>query len=293
MGFWNAGTIAAVGGAGAGIAGSAISAASAAKQNKKQMKWARDMYELEKADNLAQWERENAYGEAMWHKINQYNGPMATMERFKEAGLNPNLVYGQGSNAPAIQTGRYDAPKHSPVNLRAVDLGGAASAIGSGLMNYVNFRESAARVSNIEAATAVANQDAVMRAVQTAGIAADNQKKNIGLKYENELVKTSLDAALQNLENSQRTMQLAEYRDQREQMSNEAYLRESAERILASRGQRVSVELDSALKRLEYNLREKGINPNDPKIMRVIGQVLDGTVDQMTDKVKRLIKRFE
>ncbi|MBQ3410779.1 MAG: hypothetical protein IJH30_03405, partial [Bacillus sp. (in: Bacteria)] len=34
--------------------------------------------------NLAQWERENAY-----------NSPIQQMQRYREAGLNPNLIYGQ------------------------------------------------------------------------------------------------------------------------------------------------------------------------------------------------------
>lgn len=40
--------------------------------------------------NLAQWERENAY-----------NHPSEIMKRYQEAGLNPNLIYGQAYESPA------------------------------------------------------------------------------------------------------------------------------------------------------------------------------------------------
>lgn len=34
----------------------------------------------------------------MWNKTNEYNTPSQQMQRFKEAGLNPNLMYGQGTS---------------------------------------------------------------------------------------------------------------------------------------------------------------------------------------------------
>lgn len=41
--------------------------------------------------------RQRAWNERMWHMENAYNTPEAQMARLKQAGLNPNLVYGQGS----------------------------------------------------------------------------------------------------------------------------------------------------------------------------------------------------
>lgn len=48
----------------------------------------------------------------MWNKANEYNTPEAQMLRLKEAGLNPNLIYGNasaGGNA-AQQMPKYQAP---------------------------------------------------------------------------------------------------------------------------------------------------------------------------------------
>lgn len=46
----------------------------------------------------------------MWNRNNEYNTPLAQMQRLKDAGLNPNLMYGQGttgnSSAPASAEGR-------------------------------------------------------------------------------------------------------------------------------------------------------------------------------------------
>jgi len=45
-----------------------------------------------------------------WHLQNQYNTPQAQMTRFKQAGLNPNLIYGQGNAGNASAS-----PKMTPV----------------------------------------------------------------------------------------------------------------------------------------------------------------------------------
>lgn len=37
------------------------------------------------------------FEQQMWEQSNQYNSPQAQMERLKQAGLNPNLIYGSGN----------------------------------------------------------------------------------------------------------------------------------------------------------------------------------------------------
>lgn len=51
----------------------------------------------------------------MWNRQNAYNSPQAQMERLKAAGLNPNMVYGQGTVAgnTSGQMPRYQAPTAS------------------------------------------------------------------------------------------------------------------------------------------------------------------------------------
>ena len=52
-----------------------------------------------------------AYDQAMWNKVNQYNHPLQQMQRLKDAGLNPNLIYGSSpgsavGNAQSIAPGK-------------------------------------------------------------------------------------------------------------------------------------------------------------------------------------------
>ena len=46
----------------------------------------------------------------MWNRQNKYNSPEMQMERFKDAGLNPNLIYGQGTAGNASSMPHYSAP---------------------------------------------------------------------------------------------------------------------------------------------------------------------------------------
>ena len=54
----------------------------------------------------------------LWREQAEYNKPVNQMARFAEAGLNPNLIYGQGSSgnmasAPSLQAPRFDDPSKS------------------------------------------------------------------------------------------------------------------------------------------------------------------------------------
>lgn len=46
-----------------------------------------------------------------WQMQNAYNTPLQQMQRFKEAGLNPNLIYKQSNEAAPIRSTDFVAPK--------------------------------------------------------------------------------------------------------------------------------------------------------------------------------------
>ena len=45
----------------------------------------------------------------MWNRMNDYNSPESQMQRFAAAGLNPNLIYGQGNSGNASTMPHYQA----------------------------------------------------------------------------------------------------------------------------------------------------------------------------------------
>lgn len=55
-------------------------------------------------------EQQNQYNIDMWKMQNEYNSPQAQMQRFKDAGLNPNLIYGQGTSGNASSAPQMITP---------------------------------------------------------------------------------------------------------------------------------------------------------------------------------------
>lgn len=69
--------------------------------------WKNDLYR-EYVMQQATAEQQNAFNVAMWNAENEYNTPANQMRRFQDAGLNPNLIYGQqntSASAPSASGG--------------------------------------------------------------------------------------------------------------------------------------------------------------------------------------------
>lgn len=81
----------------------------------------------------------------MWNRQNQYNDPMSQMQRLKDAGLNPNLMYGSGSGGggQASQMPKYNAPTLQ-YDYRPIDIAGVLS-------QYQDFRMKQAQIDNVKA----------------------------------------------------------------------------------------------------------------------------------------------
>lgn len=94
----------------AGIAATASGAntAAGARMNKKNRQWTEKQNEINRQhqDQVNQENKEWAkymadysYNQELeqWNRENAYNSPLAQMQRYQEAGLNPNLIYGQSN----------------------------------------------------------------------------------------------------------------------------------------------------------------------------------------------------
>ena len=60
--------------------------------------------------NLKIAREQMAWNESMWNKQNAYNTPEAQIERMRQAGLNPALMYSQGNVGNAGEVKGYQAP---------------------------------------------------------------------------------------------------------------------------------------------------------------------------------------
>lgn len=102
-------------GGGASLVSGIFGAASAGRMNKRAVRFQREMWEK-------QGQRELDY----WHRQNQYNLPSEQMQRLKDAGLNPNLVYGTGADAQAGPLKAGGAPSMPSQMSEAIDFSSVA-----------------------------------------------------------------------------------------------------------------------------------------------------------------------
>lgn len=82
----------------------------------------------------------------MIQEQNEYNSPAAQMQRYKEAGLNPNLMFGGIDSGSQNSIAKYDAPTMQRPDLPQVDL-------LSSMQLMLAARKNEAEIRNIDAQT--------------------------------------------------------------------------------------------------------------------------------------------
>lgn len=86
-------------------------------------------------------DKQNRYNLDLWNKQNEYNTPKNQMDRFKQAGLNPHLIYGQGNS------GNAGAP--TPSAAKSLDL----SAVGNAVKTYLELKAMDTNIENTKEKT--------------------------------------------------------------------------------------------------------------------------------------------
>lgn len=108
----------------------------------------------------------------MWNRQNQYNSPSSQMGRFKEAGLNPNLIYGQGTPGNATQLPQYQAPQYQSTPTVPVDPGPVVS-------QYMNTAQQHASRDLTKQQIEVQEATEVLATARAAGVWNDNTIKGL------------------------------------------------------------------------------------------------------------------
>lgn len=107
------------------------------KMNKRAERFNREMYAQQRQDSLSDWNMQNSY-----------NDPSAQMQRLKQAGLNPNLVYGNGATTESA------TPRGATVsqpNFKAPQLN---MDVGSVAMQAMQMKQIQSNIARTDAETA-------------------------------------------------------------------------------------------------------------------------------------------
>lgn len=282
-------------GAGAGLFGGLINSLSARRQNRESMRFSERMYDRQYQDNIA-----------FWNMQNEYNSPQAQMQRYQAAGLNPNLIYGQGSPGNA---GQISTPDVQPAQFRTPEWGNAVSSAGLTYMNAIyDLDIKQAQVDNLKAQNSVIQQDALLRAQQVNSSILGQERTAFDLDFARDLRDINAQVRSETLRQMKNTTDIAIREDARRAALTSSSLQEAAQRMLNMTEQRLNMQVDrtrtsedvkriqaerariresielmkrdGTLKDLDIKLRRAGINPQDPMWARIVGQTLDKVVTE-------------
>jgi hypothetical protein len=211
-------------------------------------------------------DRADKYNLQQWHRQNAYNDPSAQMGRLKNAGLNPNLIYGTPSAASVGNADKVQPSKAAPYSME--------SPIAD-IQKYANTQQQNAQTDNLKSQNDVIVQDSILRVAQIAqiGLTSDNQK--IRNEFAPELYKSSAQAATEQLRNlEQQTIggTIDNYvKDQtsKNRIKTIYYAMESAKKSLHGK------ELDNQMKKFEVKLNEQGITKSDALWTRVFAPLFE------------------
>ena len=162
---------------------------------------------MEIAKYQAQWqqqENEKAYQRSlnMWNLQNEYNSPTQQMARIRSAGLNPNLVYGNGvTGNSAGSTPQYEPAKFNAPTMQAYR--GWNLGISDAISQFLAYRTAKAQVDNMEAQNSLIRQQTATEATKQANIAASTSRSEFDLNMAKELKDVSVSSAIADMNQKQ------------------------------------------------------------------------------------------
>lgn len=114
----------------------------------------------------------------MWNMTNEYNSPVQQMQRLKDAGLNPNLVYGGGS-VDGNTTSNYPT-------MEAATAPNYGESINTAVQSALAF----AQLKKIDVENANMEQDTGLKSIQNITAGYDSLLKSMEYERENKLFDT-------------------------------------------------------------------------------------------------------
>lgn len=128
--------------------------------------------------------RSRAHDLNMWDKTNAYNHPSAQMERLRNAGLNPNLVYGGSSGGTAGTANALPGAKDAKIN--DISMG------ENPMMQYVSLKNTQAQTDNLRTQNGVLSAEKNLKTVQAITEASKQDNLKSSSEYNAGLLKKAL-----------------------------------------------------------------------------------------------------
>lgn len=164
--------ISAVAGAGTAVA--------QGNMNKKNRQWQEQQAAIQREYSTDMMHEQNAWNMELWNKENEYNAPLAQIQRLRDAGLNP-LYYGlDGSSANALESAQ-------PLGYERAESNFQTNPLAAGIDAFVQSK-------GLENSTKLINAQVDKLKSETAGTELDNEfkEKTLSARIEAESLANSL-----------------------------------------------------------------------------------------------------
>ena len=261
-----------IGGLGS-IVGSAIGASSQRRANIQNMELAKYQNNWQTAEN----DKAYARNLEMWNMQNAYNSPTAQMSRLRQAGLNPNLVYGNGVTGNSSGS----APQYEPAKIQRATMEpyrGWNLGISDAVSTFMAMRQNKAQVENMEAQNKLIKEQARTEGIRQGNIAMSTARSGFDLNLARELRNVSIDRAIAEKNLSEASASGAWTG------ANQKVLQYELDRTLFDNKVKLSnVQYSSALEGLRKLIQDNDINAFRNAMERITGK---------SSLVEDLIRRF-
>lgn len=276
--FETAAGAAAISGA-ASLLGAGGQAIATGKLNKKNRRWQEQMFRLQNQQAIANWQLQN-----------QYNSPAAQMQRFRDAGLNPNLIYGQGTagNAGDISVGKPGNPDTS-----VPDIGAIGQAARDSVFGYYDLRMKNAQITNQEKVNEMLALEETYKSLRNTKLFIDSRlgqqlfdHRGLANPLARSLMESSLQVQALQMDKVRQDMMLALNADERAAVASSRDLFVAIERVALMRAATANtkadqlriyatvrnLKADTALKELDRQLKATGVQPSDHLVARLLAR---------------------
>lgn len=229
-------------------------------------------YHATKKLNQQQWQRDLE----MWDWTNEYNSPRRQMQRLKEAGLNPNLVYGSGgvgsgntaASAPRAPSQTVDfSSRQSPLE-------GLASVISA----YQDTRMKSAQIDQVQAMADNAKARTINELERKIQVTAMGQSARIKAQYDKDflekysqsLAQHSFQKSIQSVQKGRRELSLMDQRAVTENMR---------QNVMGSQKQSIDKDIenknaDILFKQYRNQFMKMGVTTSDNIVIRFLAKML-------------------
>lgn len=274
------------------------------KSNNKNIKFQQEQNALNRQmENERYWlQRRHALKD--WATENAYNSPVEQMNRLRQAGLNPNLVYGKGADATAgsIRSSGFDkisaeAPHNDPSWIRGIsEMGGN---ISDSFQRIYDLKAKQAQIDNVNQNTALQQQEQIFKQAGTAKTLQDTARSKFDLQQANELKDSVIQQAKLNNEKTRADITYTLDQNQRQALANTKNVQLTAEKIITEKiahskdqaqidvlkAQLDNIRQSTQIQSYESQLTEMGIYKADPWYFRALMNLVNGNLKDPTGKI--------